>query len=108
VFAASFTVAGGQTVPFSVGLRGLAPEEFSLRMLQTTTTSGDFPFAPAGSGQGAASSRANNSPFVKTAIPAVAGITNGSNRIDLAGFFSDPDITNSTVRFDTSRGPINV
>src|SRR5439155_14968721 len=28
--------------------------------------------------------------------------------IDLAAHFTDPDITNSTVRFDTSDGPINV
>jgi cyclophilin family peptidyl-prolyl cis-trans isomerase len=102
------SMTGGKTVTQNVTFPGLGPAFFSLTLFENTTTESDFPFAAAGGGTGAASSRPNSSPFVKNAIPAVAGITNGSNQVDLAGFFSDPDFTNSLVRFDTSAGPINV
>jgi cyclophilin family peptidyl-prolyl cis-trans isomerase len=51
----------------------------------------------------------NNAPFVGTAIADVTVQRNAANTIlDLAGNFDDLDITNSLVRFDTVRGPINV
>jgi cyclophilin family peptidyl-prolyl cis-trans isomerase len=101
------SVIGGQSVTENAGFNGLAPAFISGRMFLSSTTAADFPFN-AGSGTGQLSSRENSAPFLKTPIPTVSGIENGSNTVDLAAFFSDPDITNSTVRFDTSMGPINV
>jgi peptidyl-prolyl cis-trans isomerase A (cyclophilin A) len=103
------TVAGGQSITFDVGYRGLDPHFISSRQLLNSTTSGAFSFAAAGDGQGLASDRANNSPIVSTPIADVSvGKNNADTTIDLAGNFSDPDMTDSMIRFDTSAGPINV
>jgi peptidyl-prolyl cis-trans isomerase A (cyclophilin A) len=50
-----------------------------------------------------------NAPTVSTAIPAVTAAKNAANEvIDLAGHFTDADITNTRIRFNTSEGVINV
>src|SRR5262249_55504620 len=64
---------------------------------------------PAGSGVSAVNSRPDSSPVVAHAVADFSVVTNSApTQIDLAGVFSDPDITNSTVTFNTSAGPINV
>jgi len=104
------SVAGGQTVTRNLAFQGFAPGVISMRLFLASSTSADLPFAPAGSGTGLANFRPNNAPtVVTTASTAVTmGKNTGPTVIDLAAHFTDPDITNSTVRFDTSDGPINV
>ncbi|HEV2948596.1 MAG TPA: peptidylprolyl isomerase [Gemmataceae bacterium] len=104
------SVAGGQTVTRNLAFQGFAPGVISMRLFLASSTSADLPFAPAGSGTGLANFRPNNAPtVVTTASTAVTmGKNTGRTIIDLAAHFTDPDITNSTVRFDTSDGPINV
>lgn len=105
----SLPVSGGQTINEDVGYGGLDPNYISLRQFLTSTTTADFPFAAAGNGTALANFRSNNSPIVKTAIGDVSVPKNSPDTIiDLAGHFSDPDITNSQVRIDTNFGPINV
>jgi cyclophilin family peptidyl-prolyl cis-trans isomerase len=101
---ANFTVAGGQTVNQDLGFTGLDPHFISGRMFLTSTTAADYGLAAAGGGTGAASLRDNSAPFLAHALPTVAGIENGSNLVDLAGFFSDPDITNTTAHFTVTAG----
>jgi cyclophilin family peptidyl-prolyl cis-trans isomerase len=102
-------VSGGQVVNQDFGFQGLSADSISLREFLTTTTDSDLPFAAAGSGQGQAGSRPNSAPFVKTPIGNVTVPVNTADKmIDLAAFFSDPDITDSTIVFNTSAGPINV
>jgi peptidyl-prolyl cis-trans isomerase A (cyclophilin A) len=108
IVLSGFSLAGGQTGSQDVGFRGLAPAFVSGRQFLSISTDADFGLPAPGSGVASASTRANNSPILKLTIPDVAGVVNGSNTIDLAGFFSDPDIQDSFVRFDTSAGPINV
>src|SRR5262249_4403172 len=51
----------------------------------------------------------NSAPFVRQQIADVTVARNAADTIlDLAGNFDDLDISNSLVRFDTSRGPITV
>ncbi len=103
------TVGGGQTVHQDLGFLGLAADVISLRDFLTTTTDADLPFAPPGSGTGQAGPRANSAPFVKTPLADVTVPVNTADKIiDLAANFSDPDITDTTVTFTTSAGPINV
>jgi cyclophilin family peptidyl-prolyl cis-trans isomerase len=99
---------GGQVASQNVNFGGIAPQGISLREFLTSTTSTDFPFPAAGSGISQVNSRENSSPIVAAAIPNVTGSKGGSETIDLSGFFSDPDISNTMVRFDTSAGAINV
>ncbi|MCI0641833.1 MAG: peptidylprolyl isomerase [Gemmataceae bacterium] len=106
--SAPFAVAGGQTVNRDFAVRGLAPAVISMRLFLTSTTDENLPFVP-GSGSGLANPRGNNLPIVETAIPDVtAGKNSADTIIDLAGHFSDPDFSNSQIRFITSAGAINV
>jgi cyclophilin family peptidyl-prolyl cis-trans isomerase len=103
------SIAGGQTVRENLGFSGLAPSAISMRLFLSSTTNADLPFAPAGGGSGAANYRPNSAPVVKTPIADVSVSKNSAQTtIDLAANFTDPDITDTTVRFDTSDGPINV
>jgi cyclophilin family peptidyl-prolyl cis-trans isomerase len=109
-FVGTFTVAAGQSLTQNFGFQGLSPSSISLRQFLTTSTNANFPFPPAGSGQTSAGSRADlGPPFVAARI---GDISVGKNApaavLDLAGVFSDPDITDTRVRFDTNAGPINV
>ncbi len=102
-------VSGSQTVKQDLGFRGWSPEVINMRMFLSSSTSADLPFAPAGSGTGLANYRPNNAPTIKTPIADISVAQNSSPAtLDLAANFTDPDITNSTVRFDTTDGPINV
>jgi len=106
------SVAGGQTVTRNLAFQGFAPGVISMRLFLASSTSADLPFAPAGSGTGLANFRPNNAPTVvptaSTAVTLGKNSTNHPTIVDLAAHFTDPDITNSIVRFDTSDGPINV
>jgi cyclophilin family peptidyl-prolyl cis-trans isomerase len=102
------TMTGDQTVTEDLVFGGLAPQFISLRQFLATSTPSNISGLPSpGSGSAAASSRPNSAPTVAKPIPSFMGHPNGDT-IDLAGFFTDPDITDTFVRFDTSAGPINV
>ena len=47
-------------------------------------------------------------PTLKTALSPIAVAAAGSTTVDLAGSFDDADITDTQVRFDTSKGAVNV
>lgn len=103
------TVTDAQTVTQDIGLVGIDPAFISLRMFLTTSTLADFPFPAAGTGQATAASRPNNTPVVSAPLNDLFVKPSSPNTvIDLAGNFTDPDITDSQVRVNTSMGPINV
>jgi cyclophilin family peptidyl-prolyl cis-trans isomerase len=101
----TFTISAGQTVTQDLAFGGVAPAAISLRMFLNSSGPASLPFAAAGSGQAIV----DRPPTVSTAVAdqaVTAGTTN--TVLDLAGNFTDPDITDTQVRFDTSDGPINV
>jgi peptidyl-prolyl cis-trans isomerase A (cyclophilin A) len=103
------TIAGGDTQELDFAFRGLSTDVVSLRLVLTNTPEGSLPFATPGFGQSPVNPRANNAPIVSAAIGDVNVAADASpTTIDLAGNFDDPDISNSTVRLDTSGGPINI
>ncbi len=104
----NLTVVGGETTTQSLGFLGLGASFISLRQFLSTSTPAGDGLPAAGTGQAVVSPRENNAPVLAKPISDVTGIENGSNVVNLAGFFTDPDITNTTVRFDTSAGPVNV
>src|SRR5262249_22737841 len=68
-----------------------------------------FTFTAPGSGSGSANTRPNNTPTIKQAIGDLTLNKNTAETIiDLSGKFTDPDFTNSQIRFDTNFGPINI
>jgi cyclophilin family peptidyl-prolyl cis-trans isomerase len=90
------------------GMVGLSPYAISLRDFLSSTVGGS-PFGPGGSGQGLANYRANSAPQLATALPQIdLGKSGATAWVDMAAYFTDPDTTNSTVRFNTTAGPINV
>jgi cyclophilin family peptidyl-prolyl cis-trans isomerase len=98
-----------QTLNQNLGVGGLAPAAITLRQLLSSTKSTDFPFSAAGTGVTSVGPRQNHPPTVMTLIADVSVAKNSANTtIDLAGNFTDPDFTNSQIRFDTTAGPINV
>jgi cyclophilin family peptidyl-prolyl cis-trans isomerase len=103
------SVSGGQTVTQDLGFLGLAPEAVSIRLFLTNTTAADFAFPSAGSGQASAGPRANNAPVVSSPLQDVSVAANSSPTVlDLAGNFTDPDITDTMVALNTSAGTINI
>ncbi len=85
---------------------GIAPGAISLR--QFMSAGADGAFGPGGTGQSEANYRPNSAP-VSTQLPAVdLGKTGLAQYLDLAGFFTDADTTNSVVRLDTSAGAITL
>src|SRR5262249_12269866 len=78
-------------------------------MFLASTTAADFPSQAAGSGVSFVNSRSNSPPFVSNPIADVSVAANATpTTIDLAGNFSDPDLGNSTITFNTVDGPLNV
>lgn len=105
-----FTLGAGQSLSESIGLTGgLDARHISLDQFLTSTTPADFAFGPIGGGSAAVNARADNAPVVSNAISnlSIVGGTAGTT-IDLAGKFSDPDITNSQVTLNTSEGALKI
>lgn len=86
-----YTVSNGQTSPQNVSFLGLAPESISLRLFLSSTTASDFSFSPAGAGTTGATG-----PTLKKAISAQTLSSTTPQYIDLAGYFTAPDIINGT------------
>jgi hypothetical protein len=105
------SVGGGTSSAQDIGFQGLAAQYIGGGMFLNNPAG--FSFGTGGSGTAMASVRANSAPVVKTGgIPEVFGIENGSNVVDLAGYFSDPDlggqngIAGTEVQFNTNQGTI--
>jgi cyclophilin family peptidyl-prolyl cis-trans isomerase len=105
----TFRVNGGDEIHRDVGFQGMMPAFISLRQFLTSSTLADFTFTAPGSGSGSANTRPNNTPTIKLAIGDLTLNKNTADTIiDLSGRFTDPDFTNSQIRFDTNFGPINI
>ncbi len=102
----TFTMGAGQTITQNVDVAGgIDPSRISMLMFLTTTSQTSFPLAPAGSGQGLANYRPDSAPVVSNAIAAQSvSVNSAATMIDLAGHFTDPDITNSEVTFNITNG----
>jgi len=93
----------------NIGFFGIAPAYASLRQLLNRPISNALHFAPPGAGVTKVVDRADNAPTVKATIsnvnvqPGAADTT-----MDLAANFTDADITNSVVQFQTNFGNINM
>jgi cyclophilin family peptidyl-prolyl cis-trans isomerase len=105
----SFSVAAGQTVNQDLTyVGGLDPNFITMRQFLTSTTSADYPSVSAGDGQGTANYRPNNAPTVSTPLDNMSvEVSSAASLIDLAGHFSDPDMTNSQVTFHVTYGGTN-
>jgi cyclophilin family peptidyl-prolyl cis-trans isomerase len=99
------TLSAGQSVTQDLGFFGLGPQAISARQFLTNSTAADLQFPTPGSGQGSV----DRPPVVSSAIQDVS-VNKGSapTTLDLAGNFSDPDITDTRVVLNTSAGPINI
>lgn len=95
-------VSGGQSVSAGLSFRGLDPSIISLRMFLASASGGEFPLGAPGTGSAAASG-----PFLRRAggIPATSLARSSSTQLDLAGFFSAPDLTTSDVVFTVTSNP---
>jgi cyclophilin family peptidyl-prolyl cis-trans isomerase len=103
-----FSVTNGGVFTQDLGFGAMNARGISLRQFLSNSSISSFPFVqPAGVGTVPVSFRSNDAPFVKTAIPNIQAHSTGDT-ISLAGFFSDPDIRDTFVTFDTSMGPIKV
>ncbi|MFO0880048.1 MAG: peptidylprolyl isomerase [Gemmataceae bacterium] len=102
-------LAGGQHLVARVSYTGLGNNFVSVNQLLSSSNSNSFPFNPPGAGTVQVNVRPNNRPTVSTAIGNVTVNQNAADRfIDLAGNFTDKDISNSRVRIVTSEGNINI
>ena len=78
----------------------------SMRLFLSTTTAADIPLAAGGNGIGSTN---YHIPGLGTSIADVSINKNSpQTTVNLIGHFTDPDITDTIVRIDTSDGPINV
>jgi cyclophilin family peptidyl-prolyl cis-trans isomerase len=95
-------VSNGQSVTGQLAFGGIEPQIISERMFLASATASAFPRT----GTAGVGSVAATGPFVRESggIPAVNLTSTGSQNVDLAGFFSAPDITTSQVTFDISAG----
>lgn len=102
-------INGGETVALDAAFRGLDPRFVSLRALLTSADPEETPWGGPGEGSADVNYRANNTPSLRQALQDRQVAMNASpTTIDLAAFFTDTDITNSLVRFETSSGSIKV
>ncbi len=102
-----FTVSPAQTVTLNIGYQGLELPVVSVRQFLTDTTTIDFVFGSntPGSGQADSNYRPDSSPTISNAIADQSvSISSADTSIDLAGHFTDPDITNSQVTFNITNG----
>jgi peptidyl-prolyl cis-trans isomerase A (cyclophilin A) len=95
------TVSGGQSIGGGrLAFEGIDPNVITLRMFLASSGPSSLPGTLPGAGSAAATG-----PTVKArGIPAVTLTSNGSHNVDLAAFFSAPDITTSQVTFNISAG----
>lgn len=98
----SVVVAESQVVNQNLSLAGLSPSRISMGLWSSGTT---ISIVPPTAGTGTAT--AFSIPTIQT-LGTQTLTTGQTSYIDLAGFFQDPDVSNTTVNFNTSRGNIAV
>ena len=106
--SAPFSVTGGETIRRQVPFGGLNSTAVSLRQFLTSTTISAFPESRPGPGSALANYRPNNRPVETGLTGNVTLAKNSTKFLDMAGYFDDPDLTNSRIRFKTNVGDINV
>jgi cyclophilin family peptidyl-prolyl cis-trans isomerase len=101
-------VTNGQSLNnVNLALRGLASNAISLRLFLSRGTTAASLSGRAGSGSAAATGPVLISGG--TTLPNVSLLTTSAdNVVDLSGYFTAPDITNSVVRLNTSAGALNL
>jgi cyclophilin family peptidyl-prolyl cis-trans isomerase len=99
---ATVTVVNGQVTTQNLSTGGLAPGLVSLRNFLNT------PIVLGGFGLPAAGPSVNSPPVVSNPIANTTLTSGASQTIDLAGVFTDPNLTNSQVVFHTSDGDMTV
>ncbi len=106
---APIVVGAGQVINQGLGFQGaLNPNVLSLRLFLTESTANSSPFAPAGTGQGIANYRPDTAPVVATPIGDLnVAKSSAATQIDLAGHFTDADITNSQITFHITNGGVS-
>jgi cyclophilin family peptidyl-prolyl cis-trans isomerase len=96
----------GQFLQTSIGFIGLSQGAFSLRRFLASTPPGSssLVLGPPGTG-----GEGNSAPTIRAAIGTITVTsTSTTQMIDLAGVFTDRDLTTSRVRMVTSKGNINL
>jgi cyclophilin family peptidyl-prolyl cis-trans isomerase len=102
------TIVGGQTLSNNVGYRpGLKPAYVSVAQFLTESSQSDYSLATPGSGKALANTRADKAPTLSNQIGAQAVLPGTTGTFDLAGFFTDPDITNSKVTFNITENGVS-
>ncbi len=102
------SIIGGQSFSDNVGyLPGLKPSYISVADFLTETTSSSYFVAAPGSGQGLANYRANNTPTISNQIAAQTVVPGSTGTFDLAGAFTDADITDSEVTFNITANGVS-
>jgi cyclophilin family peptidyl-prolyl cis-trans isomerase len=94
----------------NLGVLGVRGRLLSLRQFLNTTSTGIVAVNPVGSGLSSVNARSNDRPtVVGSGIPAQSVSTStNTTTIDLAAFFTDANMTNSLVRFETNEGSFHV
>lgn len=117
VFVGSTVTVNGLVVGSSgevtqdLELAGLKPDQISLRQFLNTSTTETLPFEAAGDGSNAPG---NNAPTVLPSASLDITMSQSSatsppaTNVDLSGIFTDQNLANSEVRFDTSEGDFSV
>ena len=104
----NLTSAAGETVTNSnapvvskPANAGLSATSISVNQFLTTTTNLNHPFGPIGTGVAIV----NHAPTASKAIPAVTlSATTTTSSVDLAGFFTDADMANSSITLNITNG----
>ena len=98
----------GESVAQNLGFAGgINPQSISMLLFLTTSSPNNLPFAPPGSGQSLVNPISVDLPVVSNAIENQnVDVNSADTQIDLAGHFSDPDITNSQVTFNITNAGV--
>jgi cyclophilin family peptidyl-prolyl cis-trans isomerase len=102
----TFGLSGGQTLTNDIAFSGkLSPSAISMALFLTQTVGVGHTFGPVSGTPTNVNSRPDNAPTTTTAIANQTVSVNAANtNIDLAGHFTDPDLTNSQVTFNITNG----
>lgn len=110
VFTNSFQADGLTPIGRNLAFARVAPGSFSLRQHLTSSATGVYNLRAPGVGTAAAVKRANSGPTVVTTEASNRTVTenkNAANRVfDLAGFFTDADLSNSVMKIHTRVGGV--
>ena len=96
----------GDTVTQNLGIEGgLSPDKITMLQFLTTTPNSAYSYGNPGSGQGGGNYRSDSAPTVSNTIATLSVSVNANaTQLDLAGYFTDPDMTNSEVTFNITNG----